>query len=277
MTQTNTTKKGAILLKAIIITSLLMSSLLKAVIYEAIDENIKSYIGFQKEVRADYIGFEISYKTMNIELDALMEHASDDGSVDEKKLGLKETTLVSIEFLFDHPMPIIPNIKINTNSFIIKGAPSNITWAGEYQAKGSTAKIDLTHNNYLFYYRYFEDNIIRMHLGVGIISFNGLISITNASRSSYVLKIDNSIPSIYSQLEATIAGTNILSKANIVYTDNKGYKVTEYNVGFKYTHKKSSLGTEVGYKLYSLEIVNKDSVDAKFEISGFYYGFHYQF
>jgi len=60
-----------------------------------------------------------------------------------------------------------------------------------------------------------------MHIGVGLVSFDGSIKVTDASSNKYKLDIDNSVASIYAQLEAEIPGTSILSKANTIHTTSK--------------------------------------------------------
>ena len=130
---------------------------------------------------ADFIGFRVGASAWNQNYEGTVQSGPDTLDI-QNQLGLDDETNNSFYISFEHPVPLIPNIKlartemdikednIITENFIFDGIPFR---AGNLVTTDS----DLTHTDLTLYYELL-DNWVSLDLGITLRQFDEGISLS---------------------------------------------------------------------------------------------------
>ena len=153
-------------------------------------------------VQADTVGISIGASYWAPEI------SGDFNNVDETTidlvddLDLDDPTPTSLVLVLEHPIPLLPNLKLQTVDLDSDGRnrlERSITFEDETYNAGETvtSTFDMTHNDIVLYYEVL-DNWVSLDIGLNVKTFDGEISIagsTNTEEAS--VDIDESIPLLY--------------------------------------------------------------------------------
>lgn len=208
--------------------------------------------------------------------------ASDyDGSAGEpsitlKDLGVKQHANNYYYIAIEHPIPILPNVRLAHTSIFSKQSADvqkAFTINGTDFIVGDTVKsdINLTHIDATLYYEIL-DNWINFDLGVTARKFDGHVSGSNSTDATYV-KIDDVLPMVYGKLQFDLpfTGLSFGVDGNLInYRDNK---VNDYSAKFTYLYDTAlDIGFEAGYRKMSVTIDQSD-LKANVDLTGPYAAF----
>ncbi len=231
-------------------------------------------------LKAEPIGFEVGFKTMQTNFQTSLQYHNNygpDDFIDEDTLGLNSPNMLSYWFLFDHPIPIAPNYKATLTYITSVGAPiANFTWATKPFVFDKTAEINLGYLDNIFYYRIIEDSA-KFNAGLGFRSYNGYVRIDDNSKNNYELLIENVFPIIYVDTGITIPYTPVTAQAEIIAITASDHKIIDYNLALQYVYKPLGIGGVLGYRHYSFTLTKVHDISSEFIMSGIYYGVLWQF
>lgn len=195
-----------------------------------------------------------------------------DPSIDVKSLGMDEEDNNYYYIALEHPVPIIPNIKLQKmditseqtaiidQSFVIDGTPFV---AGTEVA----SDFDLSHMDIVLYYELL-DNWVNLDVGLNIRKFDGHVTAVSEFTSESV-DLDEAIPMIYAkaQFDLPLTGFSVGLEGNAInYEDNR---LTDYSAKLQYMFDSAlDIGLEVGYREMSLEV--DEDVTADIQLKGPY-------
>ena len=179
---------------------------------------------------------------------------------------------------FEHPIPIIPNIKLSTSTLAHDGEggiDKSFNFAGREFGSGINiiTGIDLKMTDATLYYE-FLDNWISIDAGVTAKYIEGSVYI-NSKKTRITESIEENteftgvIPLVYSKLRFEIPTTDIALQVEanyIAYEDNLLYDI---EAGIRYTVM-FGLGAEVGYKQIKLKIDDIEGFSMDSDFSGLY-------
>lgn len=235
-------------------------------------------LGLSSSAQADFIGLkgDVSYwnigGTSEINNQSSLSNQTGVGDLlldpyaginNQYDLDKKGTIQASIAF--EHPIPIIPNVKLKYTKLDT-----------ETEAKFDLAKteINLDHTDLILYYEIL-DNVVKADVGIGATKLNGTVQ-----QFSRNINVDEYSPIIYAEAGVKLPFTGLSAKAEATYTNVNDVKITDAQAEFQYDFVKTiflDLGAKVGYRILNIELNDIDKSDMKFDFKGPYIGVNAHF
>ena len=199
-----------------------------------------------------------------------------DPSIDVKSLGMDEEDNNYYYIALEHPVPIIPNIKLQKmditseqtatiyQSFTIDGTTFIVDPINGTEV---ASDFDLSHMDIVLYYELL-DNWVNLDVGLNIRKFDGHVTAVSEFTAESV-ELDEAIPMIYAkaQFDLPLTGFSVGLEGNAInYEDNR---LTDYSAKLQYMFDSAlDIGLEVGYREMSLEV--DEDVTADIQLKGPY-------
>lgn len=210
-------------------------------------------LGLSSFAQADFIGLKGDISYWNIDGKA---------NIDEKRLAdqdLDRKGTVQASVAFEHPVPIIPNVKVKYTKLDTETEANTI----------NKTDINLDHTDLILYYEIL-DNIVKADIGVGATRLNG-----DVKQFGQSVDVDEYSPIIYAEVGGKLPFTGFSAKAEATYTNVNDVKITDAQAEVQYNFVQSillDLGAKVGYRVMNIELDDMDKRDMKFEFKGPYIG-----
>ena len=218
---------------------------------------------------ADTIGGEVSLGFFNHQPNGNAFYKGNDADI-EDTLGYSEEQDIFLKAYLEHPLPLIPNIKLGYTTLSQEGSSSvyDFTW-GDTTYNGTIgSSLSLDMSDITLYYE-FLDHWTEMDAGVTLRYMSGNMDVYN-SRSSAVADFSAWVPMLYGKVRLNLPTTDIslqLEANAVSYWDITTY---DYELSVRYTLA-IGVGLEAGYKSFHInsdELVN--GFDADIDFSGPY-------
>lgn len=196
-----------------------------------------------------------------------------DPAVTAQDLGMKDTSNTYYYIAIEHPVPFLPNIKVQQND-ITNEQTSNIEKSFSVGdiifPAGSNVKtdFDLSYTDATLYYEAL-DNWLNLDLGVTLRKYSGFLK-AESMQFTDEIDVDIAVPLIYGkfQFDLPLTGFSAGFEGNIVSYD--GNNLTDYSAKVSYMFDSAlDLGLEVGYRAMKIDI-NEDEVATNLDIKGPY-------
>ncbi|MBL4828001.1 MAG: TIGR04219 family outer membrane beta-barrel protein [Spongiibacteraceae bacterium] len=225
-------------------------------------------------VSADFIGFEIGAYSWQQNYEGIVQSGTQEVDLTQQ-LGFDDETNNSYYLVFEHPVPVIPNLLIqHTELDITASNPSaNFTFDGIDFDTAIDTQSDLSHTDITLYYEVL-DNWVSLDIGLTARSFEEGIKISSAIDSAE-LDIDETLPMLYlsAEIELPLTGLYISADINAISYRGDGFSDYRINVGYE---SSLGLGAELGYRSFDIDYEDEDEV-ADITIDGAYLGVFYHF
>ncbi|HSX83939.1 MAG TPA: TIGR04219 family outer membrane beta-barrel protein [Cellvibrio sp.] len=195
-----------------------------------------------------------------------------DPSIDVKSLGMDEEDNNYYYIALEHPVPIIPNIKLQKMDITSEQTAvidQTFTIDGTTFVAGTevASDFDLSHMDIVLYYELL-DNWVNLDVGLSIRKFDGHVTAVSEFTTESV-ELDEAIPMIYAkaQFDLPLTGFSVGLEGNAInYEDNR---LTDYSAKLQYMFDSAlDIGLEVGYREMSLEV--DEDVTADIQLKGPY-------
>lgn len=218
----------------------------------------------------DYDGFVRDLDTTNPLL-------SDIDFVDD--LGLEDDSGSVIYAALEHPIPFLPNIKIQQTKVEIDGDNTlarQIEFGGETfnVSENVVSEADLSHEDITLYYEVL-DNWVSLDLGLTVRFFDGFVSVESATESARE-DFDSPVPLLYAaaKFELPLSGLYVGGNINAIGVSDSSFLDYQVIVGYE---SKWGLGVEAGFRSMELELDDIDDIDTDLTIDGAFFGVMYHF
>lgn len=200
-------------------------------------------------------------------------------SISADELGLDDSGNNYIYVAFEHPVPLLPNARIQHTS-ISSSQTSTInqsfTLNNQSFVVGEevSSDVDLTHTDFTAYYQIL-DNWVNLDLGLTVRRFDGhATAIGDFGQES--VDIQETLPMLYgkAQFDLPFTGWSVGAEGNTV--SYSGNNVTDLAAKISYRFGLvAQFGFELGYRHLSVEI--DEDVYADMELKGPYAGLIFEF
>ncbi len=220
---------------------------------------------------ADSIGVFAGVSAWNAGLSGDVQSGPESVDV-ENELGFDDDTFVQAYVAFEHPIPGLPNVKLqytelsqSANGTLTKTF-DNITFTGDV-----ASDVDLTHTDLIAYWRLL-DNVVNLDLGIQARMFDGEVAIrekSGAKRES-ISEIDEVVPMLYGGVGVDLPLTGLsvgVNVAGLKYDDNR---LVDVNACINY--EIAVVGVEAGYRQINLELDDVSDISADLSLGGPYLG-----
>lgn len=215
------------------------------------------------------------------------------GKEAEAKLDVKDTLGLSSENLthffvqFDHPVPVIPNIRISRTALDFSGDKNSTTsfiFNGEtYSDNGNLqSTIDLSHTDATLYYRLLDGITsfiplvdLRAELGLTIRNFDGEFSVKEtASSTSKSIDLSTPVPMGYAGLRVGLPmGFSFGAKVDAI--GYSGNSLSDVTVDARYQYNGFPLikpGITAGYRSFDIKLDDLKDTYGDLSFSGAFFG-----
>jgi len=233
---------------------------------------------------ADILGARLSGGVFNYSVSGTVRNdPSASNTFDVKNdLGWKDDHGVMGYLYIEHPIPIIPNIRLGTTSLKL-GGTGTVTGTYVYNGQTFTASdsvtsdLNLSHTELALYYEVI-DTVIDLDVGLNFKFFDGNVTLVdNTNPATATSSFKETVPMLYGALTIPITGTGFKLAGDISTISYNNDTITDYLVRVRY-ETDFMLGIELGYR--SLHIDYEDTGAnkyAKLDMKGPYLMAHLSF
>ena len=206
------------------------------------------------------------------------------GDIDlEEDLGLDDDSATYVYIAIEHPIPVLPNIRLARTDMEQKGA-STLTRDIEFDGKTYSANttiesiIDLSHTDATLYYELL-DNWVNLDLGLTVRQFDGKLQISgdiSGTTETASEDLDFPMPLLYAkaQFDLPLTGLYVAAEGNFIGYGGNSFLDATGKIGYETS---LGFGVEAGLRSITLEIDDEEDVEADLEFSGMYLAAHYHF
>ena len=234
------------------------------------------------QVRADVVGFQIGADswTPDYSGDIALDTSSSDGTVIdfEDDLGFDDETHSIVWIKLEHPIPVVPNIKLMSSDLDAKSSSTltrDITYGDEtFSASADIdTRFDMSNTDLTLYYELL-DNWINLDAGLTIRQYDGQSTI-KTSTTSATEDLDFAVPLLYldARIDLPFSGFFIDSTLNSISVDDNSISDVSVALGYE---SNFGLGARLGIRTLDLEF-DEDDVEADLEFDGTYLNVFYHF
>lgn len=188
----------------------------------------------------------------------------------KKDTGLSSSNNNYVWAYFNHPLPVIPNIRLESTQVSSSGRGSqSVTFQGQVFAANNQTDLNLNQVDVLLYWG-IPLPIVNINYGFGAKQFTGDLTITDGSNSE-TTDLDGTVPVGYLAAQVNVPALPLSFSADIktlgsLYNDTtlKGrYDITSFGL---------KLGIEAGYRSQKLKTDDIGDIDVDMKIDGYFAG-----
>ncbi|WP_298773246.1 TIGR04219 family outer membrane beta-barrel protein [uncultured Shewanella sp.] len=180
----------------------------------------------------------------------------------------------SIWFAFEHPVPIIPNIKIRENRLVSDGSTSaaNFTFNGVSYTGAANTRTDLSNTDFILYYELLDNDIVSLDVGGAYKKMHGSIKVSDTSSSSKT-NVNSGIVMGYVDAMASVPGIGLYGFTNVMVGANES-NVYDYSLGLGWKIEGLALdyNLRVGYREFMFDVNDFSDVTTDLKSSGYFAG-----
>ena len=184
----------------------------------------------------------------------------------------------------EHPIPLIPNIKIASTTLDTSGnatISSSFTFEGEktYNANSILdTTFDLSYVDYTFYYELLDNDLLTFDVGITARDLDSKINVVgdiSGTETSSDLSVSGIIPLVYVNtiIGLPFTGFNVFAEANFLSLDDS--TVYDYQIGVSYElldNLAVDLDLTLGYRAVKLELDDIDDLYSDLTFNGVFAG-----
>ena len=213
---------------------------------------------------------------------------SDDGNNGD--FNFEAETKSNFYVALEHPIPLIPNIKIQKTEMNSAGdatLDSNFTFGGELFPISAEVATDvqLTTTDFILYYEFFDNDLISFDFGINAKYIEGEFVITDKSDPSKTEMEDFSgpIPMLYSRLAFGVPFTGFGAYVEGSYLSLDDNTLSDYQAVITYSLMENlaiDVTFQVGYRAVTLELDYSDdnnNIHSDLEFKGPFAGLEVHF
>ena len=202
------------------------------------------------------------------------------GEIDNQTdFNLKDETQTGFHVALEHPVPLIPNIKIASTSLDTTGQTTlnlDFSFNGEDFTSGDSvdATFDVSYVDYTLYYEILDNDLITLDIGLTARDIDGDISVASTGGVN-ALTATESVSAVIPMLYASaivglpLTGLNVFAEGNVISYDD--HTIYDYQAGISYDvldNMAVDLNIAIGYRAVGLELEDLDDVYADLDFKG---------
>ncbi|MBA1148647.1 TIGR04219 family outer membrane beta-barrel protein [Ectothiorhodospiraceae bacterium WFHF3C12] len=207
-----------------------------------------------------------------------VNYEGDDFDVDDE-LGLDEETGGYAYAKLEHPVPVLPNVRLFYQEASFKGTGTvsesrsfgGITFSANEEVR---SEANLDHIDAALYYEVL-DNVVSADIGLNFRYMTGDVTVTRtATGESEKVNLDVVLPMAYAMLRADIPTTGLFVKAEGSFVGYSGNRIADVMIGggYEFDLVAASIGVEAGYKSQQIKLDDVEDADADVSVQGPYAG-----
>ena len=234
-------------------------------------------VGISAQAQADFVGLNIGAKHWAPDISGSFQSSGETTISLNDDLGIDEETSTTLTISLEHPIPLLPNVRFQGYDLNSSGSSNvdSITFDGDNYSGDINSTLDLSHNDIALYYELL-DNWVNLDLGLDLKTFDGKVSISDASSQTSTIDVDETIPMLYLSARFDLPFTGLYAGVYLQQL-NLGDSSAEDSTLMIGYESKSGLGIEGGIKTFNLELDDADDLNTDLEYDGIFLNGYYHF
>ncbi len=222
-------------------------------------------------VQADVLGVEAGVGSWQMDPSGTLNYRGDNIDV-EDDLHLSDSANMFIWLTFEHPTPVLPNVKlayarVDTDG---SGAVSRTFTFGSVTVNVSdqvSSSVELNQGDVIFYYELL-DNVVSLDLGLDLKVMDGEATIVS-SLGRDTAEFSGVIPLLYARADAALPLTGLSAGVEAAALTYSGSRITDITARLRYSIA-AGFALEGGWKQQELVLDDVDGVDTDITLRGPY-------
>jgi outer membrane protein len=206
---------------------------------------------------------------------------------DNANFNFDEQVNSNLYVAFEHPVPLIPNVKLQRTVIDSKGETTldtSFDFGGKTYTYGSNliTDVELIATDFILYYELFDNDLISFDLGLNAKYIDGDLFVTDNgdNTNSAREKFSGTIPMVYSRLALglPLTGLGAFVEGSFLSVDDQ--TLSDYQAAVTYSLIENlaiDLTFQIGYRAITLELDDIDNIYADLEFKGFFAGLEVHF
>lgn len=234
------------------------------------------FLFFTAQTQADVVGLHAGAGVWKPDIDGNFGLTD---TITTSELGVKADDANYFYIALEHPVPVLPNIRI-THTTLEAGGESTLTSDFTFDevtfpaGTDTISYLDATHTDYTAYYEVL-DNVASADIGLTFRSFDGNASVEGTYGSeNYSEAEEFSVvaPMLYGRVQVDLPLTGFYLGGTVNYIGMDGDKLQdlEARVGYMMSIVAASLGVELGYRKTSMQYADDDDLNVDLNFDGSY-------
>jgi outer membrane protein len=218
------------------------------------------------------------------------EGSFSDNDRGQQDFNFEDDTFVSYYAALEHPVPLVPNIKLKYTELELNGSTTlddSFTFNGEDYVTQTdvTSMTDFSHIDYILYYEIFDNDLVSIDLGINAKQFDGEIIVTGTSQDSGVnhtetVEFSGFVPLAYARAEVGMpfTGLSVFFEGSLLAIDDS--KLQDYQAGIAWElidNLAVDVAVKAGYRSLTLELDDIDDINTNIDSSGIFAGVQVHF
>lgn len=203
-----------------------------------------------------------------------------EGTDDQSVFEFDDENQGSFYIAFEHPIPLIPNIKIASTTLDTVGGTQltdTFTFEDVTYPAGTTldTTLDASYVDYTLYYEVFDNDLLTFDFGLTARDLDAYIKVSESDSNGSDLDISGIIPMAYVStiIGLPLTGLNVFAEANFISYDDQ--TIYDAQIGVSYAlldNVAVDLDVTLGYRTVKLELDDLDGFYSDLTYDGFFAG-----
>ena len=214
-------------------------------------------------------------------MDSSGDFGNSDASVEN--FSLDNETKATLFVALEHPIPLIPNIRVRTNDLTTSGTEtiSGFEFGGRTFDGEVAVDFDIQNTDFTLYYEILDNDTVSVDLGLTGKYLDGEIKVEerttgNSARETF----KGVVPMVYGAVQIGVPATGLSFFGDLNGLSIDDHTVVDYQVGVAYNFVENlaiDLTLRAGYREFSLELNDLDGVDTDWSFDGPFAGLQIHF
>ncbi|MCL1057314.1 TIGR04219 family outer membrane beta-barrel protein [Shewanella gelidimarina] len=192
----------------------------------------------------------------------------------QQEFNYKDDSQGSVWLAIEHPIPLVPNVKIRENRLNDKGSMSDADFSfNDHNFIGDVnATTDLSNTDFVLYYEILDNDIVALDIGAAYKVMHGEFRVSDAGHPE-TKDIDSGIVMGYVDAQVGIPGLGLYGFADIMMGVDES-SVYDYSVGLGWNFDGTALDYRIraGYRDFKFDVNGFDGVTADMQFKGYFAG-----
>jgi outer membrane protein len=229
-----------------------------------------SLLGFAGSASADFIGLYVGGGSWSHDPSGTFSSVSPAGTnVDmSSNLGLDKQSEVYLWMALDHPVPVLPNIRLEKTSLKHEGTASG---SGSFLggAISGQSVVDLSSTDIIPYYRLL-DNWVNLDLGLVLRKVDGEFTVGSNSQA-----FSETVPMLYvaAQFDLPLTGLSVGADLKSLSVGDDSYS----DVRLRAMYEMGVVGFELGTRTTNITLKDASNINADIDFKGMMFGMYLHF
>lgn len=207
---------------------------------------------------------------------------ADSSDLQSFDLDTERTAVLSLAF--EHPLPLVPNVKIRTHDLSSSGderLTEDFSYSGVDFSSGVDVNVDFDAQNtdFIFYYEIFDNDTVSLDLGLNVKYLDGEIEVKSSGLSAKE-SFDGYVPMLYGAVQFGIPTTRLSLFGDLNLLSVGDHTLQDYQAGIAF-NLVESLAVDIklkgGYRRLSLELDDLDGIYTDWDFDGAFIGLQADF